>query len=239
VAEPRFSSAALAAFELFFRPWMKRRIHDVHVAWPERPIPSAGPLLLAANHVSWWDGFILREVHRQLRPTEPFHVLMHERELRRFPFFRRLGGVGIDASSPRSVLGAIRALQRRAEHLPEVTLFVFPQGRIYPSTRSPLGFRRGVELIARAVGAAVVPVAIHLEPLNHPSPSAFVSLGSPIPAGAGASSRAIEQAVEAEVERIVSHLHGHGEDAAAAWPGFVGAQYSGTAAASSHPAPAP
>src|SRR5690606_8486269 len=107
----RFSPAAVRAFELLFRPWMRGRGHAVHMAGLAGRDAPTGPVLLAANHVSWWDGFVLREVQRVLRPDAPLYTLMSEAQLRRFPFFRRLGVVGIDGASPPSVARAIHFLQ--------------------------------------------------------------------------------------------------------------------------------
>ena len=56
----RFSPLALGTFELFFRPWQRRRIAAVHVAGLPHALPAGVPLVLAASHVSWWDAFTLR-----------------------------------------------------------------------------------------------------------------------------------------------------------------------------------
>jgi len=216
----RFSPAALAAFELFFRPWRRRRIHAVRIAGLPRALPPV-PLLLAASHVSWWDGFTLREVHRLLRPGAPVWTLMSERELRRSRFLRTIGGFGIDPARPASVRAALRFVRARAAERPDATVIVFPQGRIWPAHRRPLGFRRGVEGFARALSPCVVlPVAIHHEPLAAPAPTVFVSAGEPVRVGDGdLDAAALEAAVEAESDRILDFLARHGEDAPRRWPG--------------------
>src|SRR5690606_15350821 len=89
----RFSPRIVAAFELGFRPWMRRRIHAVRVAGLPTYTPSARPILLVSNHVSWWDGFVLREVQRRIRPDAPVYVVMSEERLKRLPFFRLMGVV--------------------------------------------------------------------------------------------------------------------------------------------------
>jgi 1-acyl-sn-glycerol-3-phosphate acyltransferase len=178
--------------------------------------------VLAANHVSWWDGFTLREVHRLLRPGAPVWTLMTERELRHSSFLRRIGGFGIDPDRPPSVRAALRFVRARAAERPDATVIVFPQGRIWPAHRRPLGFRRGVEGFARALSPCVVlPVAIHHEPLTAPAPTVFVSAGPPVRVGEGArlDAAALEAAVEAESDRILDFLARHGEDAARHWPG--------------------
>ena len=217
----RFSPAALAAFELFFRPWRRRRIHAVRIAGLPRALPPV-PLLLAANHVSWWDGFTLREVHRLLRPAAPVWTLMTARELRRSRFLRLIGGFGIDPERPASVREALRFVRARAAERPDATVIVFPQGRIWPAHRRPLGFRRGVEGFARALSPCVVlPVAIHHEPLAAPAPTVFVSAGEPVRVGEGdrLDAAMLEAAVEAESDRILDFLACHGEDAPRRWPG--------------------
>jgi len=217
----RFSPALLGAFELFFRPWRGRRIHATRLAGLPRTLPRV-PLVLAANHVSWWDGFTLREVHRLLRPDGPVYTLMTEGELRRSPFLRSIGGFGIDPGRPASVRGALRFVRARAAERPDATVVLFPQGRIWPAHRRPLGFRRGVEAFARALSPCVViPVALHHEPLTAVAPTVLVSAGAPIRVDDGApplDAAWLESAVEAESDRILDFLSRHGEDAPRHWP---------------------
>lgn len=56
--------------------------------WVRGPLPGGGAVL-APNHHSWWDGYVLREV--ALACSQPFSVLMTGRQLARFPFLRRVG----------------------------------------------------------------------------------------------------------------------------------------------------
>jgi 1-acyl-sn-glycerol-3-phosphate acyltransferase len=214
-----FSRPALAAFELCFRPWMRRRIHQVRIAGLPRALPPGVPLLLVANHASWWDPFLLREVHRRLRPAAPLHTVMLRRELARRPFLRRIGAVGIDPERPAGIAAALRELRHRLRERPDATVAFFPQGRIWPTHRRPLGFRPGVELLLRHLPPlTVLPVALHLEPLRSPSQTAFVLAGDPIGAGEGAAAARLEAAVEAGLDRVHAFLAEWGEDAAGAWP---------------------
>src|SRR5690606_18696619 len=135
------------------------------------------PLLIAANHVSWWDGFLVRALQRALRPQAPLHTVMTSAELARFPLLGWMGAVGMDPSSASSVGHAVGVLERRLSAHPEGVVAFFPQGRIWPSHRRPLGFARGVELFASHLGAVVLPVGLHLEPLNRVAATAFVAAG--------------------------------------------------------------
>jgi 1-acyl-sn-glycerol-3-phosphate acyltransferase len=203
------------AFELFFRPWMRRRVHAVRVSFAAPP-PTDRPLLLAANHVSWWDGFVLREVQRTLRPGAPMYTVMSSAELARFPWFRLMGVVGVDPASAGSVSRALAFLRTRLRERPESTVVFFPQGRIWPSHRRPLGFRRGVEVFARRLSAHVLPVGIHAEPLNTVAPTFFVSVGGGMEGRVAAQE--LERRVESEIDAVLGFLAEHGEDAGDAWP---------------------
>jgi 1-acyl-sn-glycerol-3-phosphate acyltransferase len=222
--DSRFSPLALRAFEAVFRPWMRRRLDAIRfTGLPER-LPPRLPLLVVANHVSWWDAFLVREVHRVLRPGAPLFTVMLEPELARRPFFRWMGVTGIAPGAPASVARTLRGLQRAVHAHPGATVLFFPQGRIWPSHRRPLGFERGVEGLARRLApVTLLPVAIHLEPLTAPAPTAFLSAGAPLLCTTGApAAEYLERAVEAELDALRAFLAVHGEAAAGAWPGPYG-----------------
>lgn len=222
--DPRAQRLAWTAFELGFQPWMRRRVHVRATGLPA-PDDARLPLVLAANHVSWWDGFVLREIQRALRPRAPFWPVMLERELARRPFFRALGAVGIDAASPATIRRAMRTLERRRAARPDGVIAYFPQGRMWPTSRRPLGFRRGIELVAsRLAPVRVLPVALHVEPLNTPAPTVFVLGGTPVHVSADDARSLDHTRLEAEVEKLLDVLHRflsrHGERSLALFPGL-------------------
>ena len=216
----RFSPAAVAAFEFIFRPWMRMRLGEILMTGLGSPIVGGKPLLLVANHASWWDGFVGREVQRRLRPGGPMYSVMSETELARRPFLRFMGAIGIHPRSPRLVRDALRGLESLCRLHPLSTVLYFPQGRIWPSHRRPLGFEPGIGLFARKLDGVVVPMGIHLEPLNRQAPTVFVSVGEPMPPDADV--RDLETAVEAEIDLILDFVSSAGEDAPRLWPGPTG-----------------
>jgi len=216
----RFSPLALAAFEGCFLPWMRRRLNAVRVTGLPRALRADVPLVLAANHVSWWDPFTLREVHRSVRPGSPLYTLASEAELRRLPYFRLTGAFGVDAARPASVRAAVRFLRDRVRERRDSTLICFPQGRIWPSHRRPLGFRRGIEAFARPIAPCIVlPVAIHHEPGTTAAPTVYLSAGAPVYVTRDLDHGLVEAVVEAECDAILDFLSLHGEDAGRRWPG--------------------
>ncbi len=210
---------AVRAFEAFFRPWRDRRVRTLLAGLPPG-LPPDVPLLLAANHVSWWDPFTLREVQRILRPSSPLFVVMLERELARRPYFRRMGVHGIHPGSGASLRACIRRLRRQRDARPDASVAFFPQGRIWPSFRRPLGFHPGVGLLARELAPVVcLPVALHVEPLNDTRATVFASAAPPLRVDGALDPADVESAVAGELDALLAFLSRHGEDAPHHWPG--------------------
>jgi len=215
-----YSPAAMNAFEAFFRPWMKRKVR-IHFAGLPSGLPGDMPLLMVANHTSWWDAFGLREIQRILRPRAPIYTVMLERELARFPFFRRIGAIGIEPHRLSSIRSTARRVARLTRLRPDSTVLFFPQGRIWPSFRRPLGFAPGVDLFLREMPQAfALPVGMHLEALASPRPTFFLYASPPIsPLVAGESVVRLERSVTAALDDLAAHLLRFGEEAATRWPG--------------------
>lgn len=216
------SPMAWRVFEFGFRRWRRGRLESMHLAGlPDPAIGSGTPLLVVANHVSWWDGFLIREIHRILRPGEPFFTVMLEEELRSHPFLRRLGGIGLIPGSTGSLRQLLRSMDRVRREAPGAVVLFFPQGRLWPSHRRPLGFQRGVGAVWKALGGPVVlPVGLHLSPGSTSGQRAWLSAGPVLDGGhPGADSvPLLEERVEAELDAILGFLARHGEDAPHRWP---------------------
>jgi glycerol-3-phosphate dehydrogenase (NAD(P)+) len=130
-------------FRLYFR---LERIGSEH-------LPRTGPLLLASNHRSFLDPFVIGSLVR--RPV--YYVA--KRELFEKPWQARLlnslGAFPIDrGAGDQDAMATAREILRRGD-----CVVIFPEGtRVRPG---PLGApRRGVGRLALETGARVVPVAV-------------------------------------------------------------------------------
>jgi len=203
---------------LFFRmarPYVRRQLaralDGLYAAGVEqtRELLATRPVILAANHVAWWDPLLLVALDEALGAEG--YALMDRENLGRFPIFTRLGGVPLDRERPRAGLRLAAGLLDR----PRRAVWIFPQGHERPPHLRPLGFRRGVSVLARLAPpeAVMVPVGIHYAFREGHYPAALVSLGAGIAPREVAQADGVgrlEEAVEHELDRIDRDLEGAG-----------------------------
>lgn len=138
-------------------------------------MPARGPLVMAANHESVLDPFVLAvAVERQL------HYL-GKAELWRcrplVPIFDAVGAIPVtrDAGDEGAIASALEVLERGE------AIGIFPQGSV-----RRVGWRRGVARLALAAGAPIVPARIigtdaALSRGRIGFPQIVVLIGEPIP----------------------------------------------------------
>ncbi len=176
-------------------------------------LPADRAVLLVANHGTWWDGFFVYLLNRLIfRRT--LHLMMLEEQLRRYPFFRRVGAFGIRQGFPRDVVAALRYAARILAS-PGNAVCIFPQGVLAPGGIRPLGFRRGIERILQIHGGAVtlLPVAIRCEFLGDRKPTAYLLPGESITVSADSfpGITALERRQEELLDRLQSMITSRGE----------------------------
>lgn len=167
-------------FGIYNRNLLKRKFHSFRIQNLEA-LKTSGektPLVIYANHSSWWDGLILFDILKS-ENIELF-VLMEEKNLKKFLFFRKLGAFSIVRESPKL---AFKSLNYAAEVLSAEknrTLLIFPQGEIAPNDKRPLEFFHGLSfLIEKLQNCSTLPCAIRMEFLGNFKPEIFVKFGAP------------------------------------------------------------
>lgn len=141
---------------------LRRSLDSISVAGE---LPRGG-VVLAANHASWWDGYLLGALSGSVGLTSS--IMMTSRQLRRFPFLRLIGAV--DTSAARTLATRARGGQ---------WVVVFPEGRM----RSGPGLgpiHPGARWIARAARVPLVPVAVRVAVRGAPQPEALLRVGAPL-----------------------------------------------------------
>ncbi len=192
------------AIAYYFRRRTRRRFARVMARGLERLDPwraeglATGPLVIVANHSSWWDAVLPLLLSRFPSPIDAFGM-MEKEQLERFGFFRHVGMLPVERNDPRA---ALRSLQRAALMMSgeKKALWIFPQGRILPNDRRPLGCERGAaHLVAMIGGCSIVPVALRYETGVDELPVAWASVGEPWRVEEGALVRELAVRIESSL----------------------------------------
>ncbi|MCD8185629.1 MAG: lysophospholipid acyltransferase family protein [Rikenellaceae bacterium] len=107
---------------------------------------APGPLLMVANHFSWWDGFIQHRLNREIF-SRKLHTMMLEEQLRRHPVLNRCGCYSVKKHS-RSLVDTLDYTARLLR-LPENMVLIFPQGRIGSIYTDKIHFEAGLGRLLR------------------------------------------------------------------------------------------
>lgn len=104
------------------------------------------PVLMIANHFSWWDGFIQYRLNKQTYQRK-LHVLMLEEQLKKFMILNQCGCFSIRKNS-RSM---IESLCYSIDLLSDAgnMLLLFPQGEIQSLYTSPIKFESGLQYLLK------------------------------------------------------------------------------------------
>lgn len=173
----RPSAWAERLFDLYLTRLFKRHFSALFLLGELPRVDPTLPLLLLPNHSTWWDGFFIHLLNKKILRRRPYLMMLAE-QLRRYPFFSR---VGVFSIAPQSAAHTRASLRYAANVLrePQNLLALFPQGELAPWEKRPLNYKRGLEVILKQHGARVnlLPLALRLEFLGEQLPSAFFLFG--------------------------------------------------------------
>jgi len=141
--------------------------------------PGDVPILIVANHSSWWDGYFAWLLSRTIAPQDQY-LMVEEANLRRYPFFTWAGCFSVDREHGRRSRESICYAAHLLKERPQRAVWIFPQGEIVPNDTRPLRCYSGIGHLAKQAGAIrYYPVAMRIEYGREQRPDAFISIGPP------------------------------------------------------------
>ena len=165
-------------FAVYNRNLLKRRFNSLRVDGLEnlKAKSTRTPLIIYANHSSWWDGLAAHHISQTAQLD--FFVMMEEKQLRNLKLFRKLGAFSVVRENPRQAVDSLNYAAKLLKSDSRRTLWIFPQGEILPNDTRPLDFFRGVLKIAAKAGeCSIVSLAFRYEFLGAYKPDIFVKIG--------------------------------------------------------------
>ncbi len=151
-------------------------------AWPS--LPEAKPVVLYANHHSFYDGYLLWYLarHHLGRATVTW---MEDWD--RFPFFAALGALPFPPGDAVRRAATVRRTARRLRTHPGTAFIYFPEGLLHPPEDGLAPFSTlPLERLARLLPPCTWwPVALHVTWWGESHPTALLAGGTPHDALAG------------------------------------------------------
>lgn len=167
-------------FRFYLQRLFRRTFHSIHLlgSFPELNLKE--PIILLPNHHSWWDGFFVYLINDKIL-KRPLFLMMLEEQLKKYPFFSKVGAFSIHPNYSKSILESLNYC-RHLLHLPlspAPLLCIFPQGELRPFYTRPLRLKKGYEWIIRKSNTSltILPLAMKIEFLAHQRPEVFFLFG--------------------------------------------------------------
>ncbi len=197
---PPISAITLRFFRRLVRRYFRRHFRTVMVQHPEYLAQAQGPLIVYANHSSWWDPMISVLLAQTLLPGRRHYAPMDAAALSRYPILSKLGIFPVDLTSSRGAAQFLRTSRAILED--GGVLWITPQGRFADPREFPLAFKPGLGALAvRSPGLKLFPLAIEYTFWDERMPETLLRFGEPVQPGPGTSAvdatRQLESALAA------------------------------------------
>jgi len=213
---PVVSAMTLRFFQRIVRMYFRRHFRSVMVQQPEVLNGWAGPLIVYANHSSWWDPMVCVLLAETLLPGRKNYAPMDAAALKRYPILGKIGIFPVEMGTAR---GGAQFLWTCETILASGgVVWITPQGRFADARERPLGFKPGLAaLAARTPGAMVIPLAIEYTFWDERLPETLLRFGMPVRVEEGMTTDAASELLERALVETMEDLEGAamGRDASA------------------------
>jgi 1-acyl-sn-glycerol-3-phosphate acyltransferase len=174
------SQRVFDVFGVWLERYFQRKFTAVRLLRGSRPeADPAKPLVVYANHPSWWDPLVFILLSARVAPQRKCFGPMDARMLEKYRFMKRLGVFGVEQDSRRGAAQFLLAARGLLAD-PANTLWLTPQGHFSDARARPVKFQPGLGHIARDSEATFVPLAMELTFWNEPAPELLLAFGEPV-----------------------------------------------------------
>jgi 1-acyl-sn-glycerol-3-phosphate acyltransferase len=204
---PVVSAMTLRFFQRIVRMYFRRHFRSVMVQQAEVLSGLVGPLIVYANHSSWWDPMVSVLLAETLLPGRKHYAPMDAAALERYPILAKIGIFPVEMATARGAAQFLRTSQAILAN--GGVVWITPQGRFVDSRERPLGFKPGLgALAARTPGVLVVPLAIEYTFWDERLPETLLRFGWPVRLEAGLSTDAASERLESALVETMEELKG-------------------------------
>jgi 1-acyl-sn-glycerol-3-phosphate acyltransferase len=202
---PPISAVMLRFFQRIVRAYFRRHFRAVMVQHAERIAEARGPLIVFANHSSWWDPMVSILLAQALLPGRKHYAPMDAAALAQYPILRRVGIFPVEMSTARGAAQFLRTSQ--AILAKGDVVWITPQGRFADPRAATLAFKPGLgALAARTPGVTLLPLAIEYTFWDERLPETLLRFGEPVHVPSDTSTDAATQLLETSLAVVMQEL---------------------------------
>ena len=137
------------------------------------------PLIIYANHPSWWDPMIAQFLNRKLFPNRQFYAPIDAKALEHYRVLGKLGFYGIELGTSEGIKNFLR-LSTAIARTPSTAIWMTPEGKFTDAQDFSSEWMPGLgHLCQRLQAGYVIPLALEYSFWNEPRPLCLASLGQP------------------------------------------------------------
>ncbi len=203
-AVPTISAARLRFFRGIVRAYFRRHFRSVMTQERARFAAMQGPLIVYANHSSWWDPMVCVLLAEQCMPQRKHYAPMDAAALERYRLLRRLGMFAVEMQTAR---GAAQFLRTSEAILASGgVVWITPQGR-FADPRETLAFKPGLGALAtRVPQLTLLPLAIEYTFWDERLPETLLRFGEPVRIAEGTSSEQATATLQTALAATMAEL---------------------------------
>lgn len=175
------SRTLLWAFQRYLRHYLPKHFHSLAVSFAvPLAIPRELPLIVYANHASWWDPLVALLLSERLFPDRTLYAPIDATAVERYKFFERMGFFGVEQHTLRGAAQFLRQ-SRAILQQPGASIWLTPEGHFADPRDEAARFEPGLaHLAAERNSGLLLPIALEYPFWEERLPEALVRFGQPL-----------------------------------------------------------
>ena len=170
-------------FHAFLGTYLCRNFHSISISnegWQPLVLTNDGPLIVYANHPSWWDPLIAHFVNHTLFQPRQFYAPIDATALEKYRVFSKLGFYGVNLASHSGATAFLKQSCSILQH-PATSLWITPEGRFCDCRDHGAAIMPGLpHLCSKLTRGTVVPMAMEVVFWEERLPECLIRFGSPL-----------------------------------------------------------
>jgi len=168
-------------FTRYARRFVGKHFNAMRICADTPPPEHDGPLVMCANHPSWWDPMCAIAAAGLQFADRRHYAPIDAAMLEKYGIFKKLGFFGVAQDSARGSAAFLRIARRIIEQ-PDACLWITVQGEFADPRKRPIDLAPGAAHLMRRVQhpTAFVPVAIEYPFWTERGPEVLVRYGEPL-----------------------------------------------------------